>query len=172
MTSSEVLFKLKGILPKSEIMHAWIQIFLPQLCNDFKVSHTACCVGLPSSQGLCQLCMYMEMNLQTSLTPLVVKSVTCLPITLAYHALVSFREIHSDLDDHYNGGPMLLGSIPSGKRTLRDVDNRSSSSRVLSNRSSFSGIISDNNLISCSMFRLICIDEFKYRSIFGKVFVK
>ena len=33
-------------------------------------------------------------------------------------------------------------------------------------------IISDDNLISCCLSRLICIDEFTYRSIFGKVFAK
>ena len=32
--------------------------------------------------------------------------------------------------------------------------------------------ISDDNLISCCLSRLICIDEFTYRSIFGKVFAK
>ena len=32
--------------------------------------------------------------------------------------------------------------------------------------------ISDGNLISCSLSRLICIDKFTYRSIFGKVFAK
>ena len=33
-------------------------------------------------------------------------------------------------------------------------------------------VTSDRNLISCSLFRLLCIDEFKYGSICSKVFAK
>ena len=51
---------------------------------------------------------------------------------LAWHAVnpgsIPGRGIHSDLDDHYYGGPVSLD--PQCKRTLEDVDKRSSPSNV------------------------------------------
>ena len=44
--------------------------------------------------------------------------------TLVIRVQVWVREIHSDLDDYFNGGLVSLGPIPSGTlKNLRDVDN-------------------------------------------------
>ena len=68
------------------------------------------------------------------------------------------QQLTSYLDD-------LLQKDPEATVHLTlDDDNRVQVDKVF--------IISDDNLISCSLSMLICIDEFTYRSISGKAFAR
>ena len=48
-----------------------------------------------------------------NISPSVVKWVSHSPGALIIRVQVWIREIYSDSDDHFNGGPMSLGPIPS-----------------------------------------------------------